>query len=283
MTDWLIRGLHRAPDGDDGDGGKGSDGGDGGDHDRGGSGNGDGGGKGGSDDDGQQGGKGGDKDVTMKQSDLDAMMAGRADRGSKSALATMATEAGFDSIDDMKAAAKRDTDRADADKTDTERAKDAQTDAERSRDAVAESLKVERVANAFQLAALKANIPADRTGDALALTDLSEMTIDDQGTVTGADEAVKKLIDDKPWVTGGNDVGNGNGTGADGGARGPAGGGKARAVSAATLDMSGKLGMTGPDLGERVANAATSVDTETNRQYISGMRDRIAKDLTDRK
>lgn len=45
-----------------------------------------------------------------------------------------------------------------------------------------------------------AGVPSDRLADALALVDKSSLEVDDKGTVTGLEGAVKGLLEPRPWL-----------------------------------------------------------------------------------
>lgn len=269
-TDWLTRGLHMA-DGDEG-GNAGGDGGEGG------AGGNQGGGDGGNANNGGDGSKGdksddgGDAKVTMTQKALDDAFADRATRGGTAALAKAAKDAGFDSVDDMTAAAKATKEREDADKSDLDKANDKVTALEADAKTAATALEGTQIASALATAALAKSIPADRLSDAVALTNLDGVTIED-GKVTGAEEAVVAMIASKPWIVGKAVQNGGGGTGADGGSRGQgAGDGN---VSPAVLEMGKKLGIDNP---VAIAQAAQAVpNTQSNIDYVGQVIERVGQ------
>lgn len=101
----------------------------------------------------------------------------------------------------------KEKEREDATKSETDKLTTRATTAEAERDAArAErdsaqaALKTERIKNSIIAEASKMGFtdPAD----AYTLTDLKEIQIDDQGAVTGAAEAIKKLAEAKPYLLG---------------------------------------------------------------------------------
>ena len=63
-----------------------------------------------------------------------------------------------------------------------------------------ELLKAERIKSAFMLAASGAGV--SKMADALRLADLSKAAVADDGTITGIDEVVQALVEDRPYLLG---------------------------------------------------------------------------------
>ncbi len=265
--DWLLNGPRLAfADKDEGDG-KGDGGGDGDktgtEHDRGGSGD----GKGGDD------GKGDKPQVSMSQEDLDRLVGDRVRRAEASTGEGLAKAAGFENLEAMQAAAKATKARDEDEKSDLDKATEARTAAERDRDETLQRLERETIRNAFITEAGQAKIPADRIDDALAIADLDSVTIKD-GKVQGVSEAVKALVEAKPWLMG--EANEKGGTGAaDGGARGNGKGAKIPALAPEVLDMGQKMSLTRDELDGVAAAATVKPGDGSNAEYISGMRDRL--------
>lgn len=143
---------------------------------------------------------------TFTQAQLDAIVKDRLAR-------EQAKFAGFDEIaakaakfDEQEAANKSDLDKANA------RAEAAEKAAVAAKATVQDALK--RVA--VTTAAMKAN--AVDPDAVFALLDQSKVTVADDGTVTGVDDAVKSLLESKPYLVGNQTPPPGGG--ADGGPRG---------------------------------------------------------------
>lgn len=101
-----------------------------------------------------------------------------------------------------------------ADLGEKERAEKERDEATKQRDAAKEALKTQRIANAF----LKSNKHAWHNPDrALSLVDLSDVEIDDEGTVDGLDSAIEALAKSDPYLikseTDNDDDGKGGPTG----------------------------------------------------------------------
>lgn len=212
-------------------------------------------------------GAGGEKPVPVtfaSQADLDAVITARVARAEQGAALKVATDAGFPDVAAMHAAAKAGKEASDASLTAVQRAEAAAAAATAQAAEHAQALDGERVANAFTIAALKADIPADRLADALALADRSLIVVKD-GAVTGVDEAVAALVKDKPWVIGKAAGANGGvGGGANGGARSE--GEAPPPLSAAAAAMARNFGLD----PARVAEAAMAKPgSQANVDYVA--------------
>ncbi|MFA7295781.1 MAG: hypothetical protein WC211_01180 [Dehalococcoidia bacterium] len=200
--------------------------------------------------------------VTMTQADLDAQFAQRAQRAERTALERVAKDAGFDTIEAMQAAAKADRDRAEAEKGETQRAQEAAEAAQRAAADAQQALKAERIRTAFTLEGVKANIPSDRLADAIALADLSTVTVGADGTIDGVAEAVQALVQGKPWLVN-QATAAARGTGGDGGARGD--GTAPRTLDPAKADMAARFGLD----PARVADADAKPGTPEYERYVA--------------
>lgn len=122
-----------------------------------------------------------------------------------------------DDYEDLKAAAAKLAELEAANQTELEKAQAAAAKAAEERDAALEEARTTAVRSAVIAAASKAG--AVDPDDVFALLKKDSVTIGDDGQVTGAEEAVKALLDAKPHL-----VGKQAPTGsADGGAQGPPG------------------------------------------------------------
>lgn len=78
---------------------------------------------------------------------------------------------------------------------------EAKNQALEERAAAAEQLADQRLISAeLRTALMSRGVPADRVADALALTDRSSLTIEND-TVTGLDEAITAMLEPRPWLT----------------------------------------------------------------------------------
>jgi hypothetical protein len=83
-------------------------------------------------------------------------------------------------------------------KADLEKALNERQTFEQELEKLRESVKQERIKNAFITAATSANIAY--IDDAFRLADLSAVTIDDDGNVVGIEDAIKTLVEHKPFL-----------------------------------------------------------------------------------
>lgn len=83
-------------------------------------------------------------------------------------------------------------------KVDLEKALNERQTFEQELEKLRESVKQERIKNAFITAATSANIAY--IDDAFRLADLSAVTIDEDGNVVGIEDAIKTLVEHKPFL-----------------------------------------------------------------------------------
>jgi hypothetical protein len=83
-------------------------------------------------------------------------------------------------------------------KADLEKALNERQTFEQELEKLRESVKQERIKNAFITAATSANIAY--IDDAFRLADLSAVTIDEDGNVVGIEDAIKTLVEHKPFL-----------------------------------------------------------------------------------
>lgn len=128
------------------------------------------------------------KTITLTQDELDRMMADRARR---------AIPADYEELKALKAAK---DEAAEAEKTELEKEKDARKEAERnakSREAKANA----KLIRAEILSEATAQNASDTDIVIALLTGNADITVDDEGNVSGAQEAVTKLLKDKPILS----------------------------------------------------------------------------------
>jgi hypothetical protein len=104
----------------------------------------------------------------------------------------------------------KEKERADAEKSEMDKLTEAKATAEAERESARKELKAERIKNAIIAEASKLSF-AD-PADAYTLIDLAVIEIDDQGKISGAAEAIKKLAEAKPYLLGKAKQGDGVGT-----------------------------------------------------------------------
>lgn len=148
----------------------------------------------------------------------EATFMSRVKREGKSQLEALAKEMGFESADAMKAAAKAKKETDDAAKSDLEkeklRADKAEQEVKSAKDAANRVL----ITAEIKVLAIKSGFHDPE--DVVALADRSQITVNDQGKVTGAKEAVEALAKAKPHLLGkggGGQVGSGSNPGGQGG------------------------------------------------------------------
>lgn len=244
----MLRFMRReGGDGGDGANGNGNDGAGGGSQ-----GGGGGGGAGGGGGDGS-----GDKPITMTPAQLND----RLERAKSGAVGEFVKGLGYEKPDEVSAAVKAAREAADAQKTELQRAQE-ERDAERTRREQAEArVATEARTRGIQSAALKAGIPGDRLDAVTRLVDASAVTVGDDGTVTGADEAVAAMLAANAWVTA-QAGGAGRGTG---GGEGAGGGGGAAALTDAQKQAAKISGVTEEAYARALQGAPGS---ETHEQYV---------------
>ena len=121
--------------------------------------------------------------VTFTQEQLDAILADRLGR----------QNAKFADYDDLKSAAAKWQEAQDDQKSDLDKLQDKLTAAEGARDTAMQQVKETLIRAAFVNAASQLNVT--HPADAYNLADRSQVSIDDNGQVIGADVAVKALVD----------------------------------------------------------------------------------------
>lgn len=158
-----------------------------------------------------------------QQAHVDALIAQRLARANKTAgkaaLEARAKELGFESVEAMDAALEAHKKAQDAHKTEAEKLRE-QLEAEKAKAAgAAEQAKRALIKAAFTAEAVGANLV--NVDDAFVLADLSDVTVDDNGNVTGVKEAVEALVKDKPYLVkqDGGSGGSGPGGFREGGSR----------------------------------------------------------------
>lgn len=115
----------------------------------------------------------------------------------------------FDGFDDMKAKLaeyeSKEEERRKAELSETERAQELAKQYEEEKNALTAQLEAlrkqseqERIRNEFTKVASSANI--EYIDDAIALADLSAVSIDEDGKVVGMDDVVKALVENKPFL-----------------------------------------------------------------------------------
>lgn len=141
------------------------------------------------------------KDKSFTQAELDAAVQARVSRAEKAAKTALAKELGFESVEAMQAALKKQeptkkTDKKDEDPVDVEalveeklKAKQREQDEKTFKRLLIAEVKV--LANELGFADWE---------DAHALADLSKVTEDDKGNLTGVKEALEDLLKRKPHL-----------------------------------------------------------------------------------
>ncbi|MFZ3171959.1 MAG: hypothetical protein WA118_08270 [Carboxydocellales bacterium] len=155
----------------------------------------------------------------------------RLDRHAESTLAAQAKDLGFESVEAMKAAAKKAKEADDKAKSDLEKANEGKTAAETK--AQTERSRADKIAADAEVKilsqALKDNKKFIDANDAVAMIDRTNIKVDDQGNVTGVAEALETLAKAKPHLlglqarSGGMPGSAGNGGRQDGGTGGQGG------------------------------------------------------------
>jgi hypothetical protein len=130
---------------------------------------------------------------TFTQDELDKLMAERAKRASKTAVKEFLEELGFEKPDDLKALVTAAKTKADSEKTEIEKLSATLADtqnklAEKERKRIEALISNEVVYHASQLGFINPK-------EALRLVDLSKISVEDDDSVNGAEEAVKTLAE----------------------------------------------------------------------------------------
>lgn len=118
--------------------------------------------------------------------------------GAKMAMEALLKDVGLTSADDLKALIKAAKDKQDADKTELKKAQDALTTATQKATAAEQQLQAKVLELAISQEATRQGFidPAD----AVLLSDRASLKINDDDTVSGVEEAVKKLAESKPHL-----------------------------------------------------------------------------------
>ena len=128
-----------------------------------------------------------------------ALMA-RINQGAESRLKKAAEEAGFESVDAFKEAAKKAREIEEQNKTDLEKAKDREAQLEADLNITRE--KADRTLINSELKVFAAQMGFVDPDDAVILADKTEIQVDDSDKVTGAKEAIEALAKNKPHLVG---------------------------------------------------------------------------------
>lgn len=167
---------------------------------------------------------------TFTQEEVDGFIKGRADR--------IAAQK-YGDYDALKAQAEKWAEFEESQKSELEKAQQKATDLEAERDKALAEAKVQVFQAAVMSAAALAG--AAHPGDAFALVDATGLAIGDDGKVTGADKAVKALIEAGRLVLSGKLHAPGLDGGAGGGERS---GDKGMVLVAEELQAAAKMGVT---------------------------------------
>lgn len=129
-----------------------------------------------------------------------AAFAARMDREAQARLEAIAKEAGYESAAAMQLAIKAAKEREDQEKTDLERAQEATRNAEAQRDQALQDANARLIRAEIKALCLDPEINIIDADAAYKLMDLSAVTIDAQGSVTGAKEALTALLTAMPFL-----------------------------------------------------------------------------------
>lgn len=171
---------------------------------------------GGAGDGGSQGGGTGKNTEPFATFPDEATFMARMKREGKAQLEAMAKSMGFESADAMTAAAKAKAEADLAAKSDLDKEKARADKAEQEVKSTKDS--VNRVLVTAEVKVLAVQTGFHDPEDAVALADRSQITVDDNGKVTGAKEALEALAKAKPHL-----LGKGGGGGSIGGGSNPGG------------------------------------------------------------
>lgn len=163
-----------------------------------------------------EGGEGGDdgqnndgnKDPVITFPDEKSFMS-RVNREAKKQLEAQAKELGYETIEAMQAALKASKDAKDKEKTDLEKEKAAKEAAEKAAAAALARANQSLIRAEFKVKSKEAG--ALNPDAAFKLADLSDVEVDDDGNVSGVDEAIKALQKSDDYLFGktkGGSVGN---------------------------------------------------------------------------
>lgn len=146
---------------------------------------------------GQQGGEGQQNQPFATFPDEKSFMA-RVNREARQQLEAKAKELGFESVAAMEAALKAAKERAEAEKTELQKAQEAAAKAKADKEAALQAanqrlIRAEVVLKAAELGIIDAEA-------AYALMDRSGVTVSDDGKVTGVEQALKQLLEAKPYL-----------------------------------------------------------------------------------
>ena len=155
---------------------------------------------------------------TFTQDELNAIASREHKRGGQEALRAFAKELGFESVDEMKAAAKAQRDAQEKAKSELEREREARQRAEAERQAAINRAN-ERLFRA-EVKATAVELGIIDPDAAFALMDREGVEVKDDGTVIGVKKALEALLKAKPYLAGKAQPGN-----RIGGPSNPAGGG----------------------------------------------------------
>lgn len=141
----------------------------------------------------------------------------RVKQAANSELKSLAESLGFESVDAMQAAAKKVKEIEEKNKTDLEKEKERADTAEKKNATITETAN-QKLINA-ELKVFAAQSKFVDPEDVVALADRSKIEVDENGTVTGAKEAVEALAKVKPHLVGTgkkNEIGAASNPGGDG-------------------------------------------------------------------
>jgi len=124
----------------------------------------------------------------------------RVDRESKKQLEETARQLGYESVDQMKAAAKAAKEAAEKNKSDLEKEKERADKLEQEKSQVVEAANSRLVNAELKMAAVQAGVVDPDA--AVQLANRSEITVGEDGSVTGAKEAIDALVKEKTYLVG---------------------------------------------------------------------------------
>lgn len=145
------------------------------------------------------GGDGGDGDgATFTQADVDRIVGERAKRAGKTAISDFLTSLGFEKPDELKKVVEARREAEEKEKTELQKAQEKAQEEERKRTDLEAQLQRERLDRAIEREAQALGF-ADVT-DATALVDRSRIETDDEGAISGVEEALEALLEAKPHL-----------------------------------------------------------------------------------
>lgn len=145
------------------------------------------------------------KGKTFTQEELQAIAARESQKGGRKALQSLAEELGFDSVDAMKQAAQKARELEDQQKTELQKLQEQAQQAEQQRQQALQTAN-ERLIQAEVKA--QASALGFVNGDvAYKLMDRSSVEVDDNGNVTGVQEALSSLMEQHPFLKAGRSAG----------------------------------------------------------------------------